>query len=301
MTIEEIFEGGSWVGEEEYVIRCPFCGDSPSHNHFFINIKKRLFNCYFCGETGHLSFLLKKFGEGLVCDLDEGRQAKVREVADIKPTDFFKDFQPIIGGLSQSSCQAFRYLTERGINELEIQLYQIYYASAGRYKDRVIIPIIENEKVVCFSARTFLGAEPKYLFPHKDETIITTAEAIYGIHWAHEYQNVVLVEGAFDAMGINRKLGWEFCGLSLLSKHMSQGQFMKLLKLPLSTSFYVMLDADAYSDGVRMVKKLHQYGREVKMCFLPQGDPASESSETLQLAIASAEEYYAGLELRDIK
>ena len=42
------------VSYEEYLGRCPFCGDSqnPEHGHLYLNIKKGVYYCVRCGEGG---------------------------------------------------------------------------------------------------------------------------------------------------------------------------------------------------------------------------------------------------------
>ena len=291
--IDDLFPDGTWASEDEYVIRCPYCGDSSSHAHLYINVRKRVYNCYRCGEAGKLRQFLREFADGASIE-EVTHQPELRVVT---PTDFFSFLTISMDTSNSRGWEALQYLQERGLTTQEIQLYGIRYAEGGRYDGRVIIPIYEGARVVCFSARSYKGADPKYLYPHRGETPLTTAEAVYGLNWAHEYRNVVLVEGAFDAMGINRKLGNDFCGLALLSKHMSPGQLNKILHMDYVTRFYVMMDADAHEECLMIAKRLFEFGRAVSVCLLEKGDPASESPEELSKAVQSSEDYYPLLEL----
>ncbi|MBE3579103.1 MAG: DUF3854 domain-containing protein [Caldanaerobacter subterraneus] len=42
------------ASSEEYVARCPFCGDSknPEHGHLYLNVSKNVYYCVRCGEGG---------------------------------------------------------------------------------------------------------------------------------------------------------------------------------------------------------------------------------------------------------
>lgn len=285
-SIDDVFPDGQWVNDEEYLIRCPVCGDG-SHNHCYINIQKRVYNCYYCSEGGTLAFLLRRYADGRDVVLGE----KPRNVkAAIQPTDFWQ-FNPLGDDMPSSGWEAQRYLSDRGIEPYESMLYQLRYATEGKYKGRVVIPIFDQsrERVVCFSARSYIGEKPKYLFPAKGETLLTTSESVFGIHWAHEYRNVVLVEGAFDAMSVNRKLPADWCGVALLSKHMCQGQLLKLLRLPRNLNLFVMMDADAFPETMKISQRLAYSNFNVWAARLEKGDPDGASPEELLSTVSQAE------------
>jgi len=50
------------TSSEEYVARCPFCGDSkkPEHGHLYLNISKNVYYCVRCGEGGDVVDLYAK-------------------------------------------------------------------------------------------------------------------------------------------------------------------------------------------------------------------------------------------------
>ena len=296
-AIEAVFPDGEWASEEEYLIQCQFCGDAASHNHLYINVVKRLFHCYYCGEAGHLSSLLKQFGGNVVL-ADRIMTAPAKRKVVVEPTDF-NSFLPLNDGCSSKGWTAIHYLTSRGISRTEIELYQLRYAEEGRYQGRIIIPIFEadGEEVVCFTSRSYSDQEPKYLMPHKGETRLTCAEVLYGQHWVRAYRKVVLVEGAFDAMAVNRKLGNEFCGVALMSKKMNPPQLTKLLRLDEETEFFVALDPDAMKESLLIAKALTEYGRNVRVVRLEGGDPASLGATTLAAAVAEAGLYGIHLKL----
>jgi len=134
--------------------------------------------------------------------------------------------------------------------------------------------------------------EPKYLFPHYGEMLLTTSEALFGYDRVRELPatSVVITEGVFDAITVNRKLGnSSLAAVAILSNKMSDGQLLKLLQLPKSTTkFYVMLDADAYKFGLHVLKRLQAYKRNAYMCFLESKDPDVATTEELSETIKAA-------------
>ena len=63
LNIEQIFPGGEWKNEDEYIIRCPICGDHRTHNHCHLNPQKGVYHCFYCGEGGSLARLIKEYAE----------------------------------------------------------------------------------------------------------------------------------------------------------------------------------------------------------------------------------------------
>ena len=50
------------ASSEEYIARCPFCGDSenPEHGHLYLNVSKNVYYCVRCGEGGSVVDLYAK-------------------------------------------------------------------------------------------------------------------------------------------------------------------------------------------------------------------------------------------------
>jgi len=300
MDISEIFEG-KWTSETEYLIRCPVCGDHATHDHCSINIVKKVFHCFFKGCSGVLAQLIREYGEGEGGDIEPRRgivEKKKHSLLD------FSQFKKITGVEGSNDRLALSYLKNRGINEDEIELYGIKYCSnpANRYYGRIILPIIENEEIVCLSARSFLPfIRPSYLFPHYGETMCTAGETVWGLDYAQNHHKgaVLLVEGVFDAIAINQKTKMNACGLALLNKAMTKSQRNKLLKLDKKVRFTIMLDSDARKDSLKIARELSNYGRQVYLCFLPEGDPASVSQEQYDRTMSEAREFDDELEMEE--
>lgn len=296
MQIEDIFDG-EWQASGEFLIRCPVCGDNPTHNHCFINLKKKTFYCHYQGCTGRLGELIKEHK-----DVDLEPRLGITEKKKYPPVDF-NQFNMVTGIEDSNDRLAMAYLKKREISKDDIELYSIGYCTntTNRYYGRIILPITENEEIVCLSARSFLPfIKPSYLFPHFGETICTAGEVIWGYDYAQAHGAVVLVEGVFDAMAVNRKQSFGLCGLALLNKAMTKAQLNKLLKLDKRVGFMIMLDADAYKDSLKIARKLFNYGRLVYVCSLSEGDPASVSKEKLNSALEKARIFDDELEMEEL-
>lgn len=297
MTIDEIFEG-VWILDVEYLIQCPYCGDHSTHDHCYINVEKQVFVCHYCGESGVLKKLLKDFGDGAKVLKKAGRERKKYKRI---TNEEFEKFKLVTGTRGTNDKLALEYLRGRGVTSLEIERYDIRYASSGRYFGRVIIPVYEENEIVCFIARSFLDfIEPKYLFPHHGETKLTTNEAIFGYDDAKGasradfLESFVLVEGVFDAMAINKAT--TAVGLAIMSKSLSEGQLYKLLKL--EGQFFIMLDPDAKKDSLKVARKLLAYSRNVKIAFLKDKDPAASGGSVIAGSLQMSEEFSFDLEMR---
>jgi DNA primase len=195
------------------------------------------------------------------------------------------------GTLSES--KAVSYLKSRGLTEDDFRRYDVRFTTSGRYAGRVIFPIYESKKLVCFVARAvFPWIQPKYLYPRRGETILTAGEAIFGYD-GYSTRKVVLVEGVFDALSVQRYLGFEcFSVMAVLGKSLSAYQLAKLWRLP-TTAFYVMLDSDARDEGIMLAAKLLTMRRtdkvEVRMCSISAKDPAESSRDEIIKSVETSE------------
>lgn len=298
MNIQTLIPNGQWKSNGEYVIKCPFCGDSKSHDHLHVNVELKRFYCFYCGKGGHISTLFLKLGL-YVKDL-ESKVPVLEKPQDIK----FEDFTPL-GQATQwthSAILARDYLIRRGVTEYEISFFdmRVTYDEQSKWYGRVIIPICEMDRVVCFAGRSYIDwVVPKYLFPRRGETLLTTAETLFtlGEYWVESPKSVVIVEGIFDALAVRRRARRDLFPVAVMSKTLKDPQLYKLLALPQPVEFIIMLDADAHWDGVQLAKKLSGYGRDVKLALLKQGDPDSCSIDELNQTLEKAEPFSFEVEM----
>jgi len=297
MDIEDLLPDGKWFTDEEYVVRCPWL-DHPTHNHCYINVVKQKFICHFCGERGWLKRLLQEYK--VVGEIEPRDEVVEREEAGRID---FSQFEKVTDGGGLMNQLAFSYLKDRGLSSEEIKAYDIRYSNEGRFYGRVLLPIYEDGKLVHFTGRSFIkSVKPKYLFPYKGETLLTTSGAIFGYDEAvnSPLSRMVIVEGIFDAMAINR-MNWKgrIRGLAILSSHISAGQLHKLLLLPKKDLYIICLDPDVHEKTIALAKTLsEEYERKnVKVVLLPEGDPASIPENKFIKFLDGAVPYSFNLEL----
>lgn len=305
MDIQDMFPDGEWKSNEEYLVRCPYCGDHPTHSHCYINVNSGMFYCHYCGEAGTAVRLSKDFGDGtLDVTPDEDYPVKVKYKDGID----FELFPKITGTKNLLDRMARTYLIQkRGMTEEEIESYNIRYTDYGKFYGRVIFPIYEDNKVVCFMARSFIEAlTPPWRFPAKGETLLTASECLfcYDDCLETDSEKVVIVEGAFDAMNLNRMSkypGLDYFSLSLQGKRLHDTQLNKLLRFSKESQFYIMLDSDARKAELEVGRKLRMYGRKVKLCQLETGDPGDMGYEwELADVLSNAKELDISLEVKEL-
>ena len=273
--IDDIFDG-RWVTKYEYLVSCPICGDSTSHPHMHLNPTKGVYYCFHCGAKGHLKQLVDDYAHG--ARYKKSVSKKVDQAVD--KIDFY-DFSRIIAMVPDAlNTKAMDYLHERGMSDEEIVTYQVRLARYGKFAWRVVFPMVEERKVVCFAGRKMPGVDgTKWRFPRRDETISTASETVYNINSVEDHHTVVITEGIFDAINIERLSRGGICGVALNGKRLHQPQLYKLLKLPKVETFCVMLDSDAKMETLTAAKQLSVYGKKVKICLLGSGEPEDIISE----------------------
>lgn len=301
MNIEEIFPDGELQGDE-YIIRCFYCpdGDHPTHNHLSINQAKKVFRCLRCGETGTLRRLLANAGKYMELE----PRAEVIEKKKY-PAINFSSFPQIKKDNMSMSRMAYTYVTKRrGITDQEIAFYDIRYATEGKFYGRILIPICEGGRVVCFSARSFFDfIKPKYLFPHYGQTPLTAGEAIFGYDRAVKEcpEFIILVEGVFDAIAVNKAFNNNVQGLAIMSDAMTDSQLYKIMKLPKKSRICILLDATARKEAIKVAKKFVKWSYfldEPRVAFLKKGDPASVTGRDLAQAVFYAKPFSFDLEMK---
>ena len=111
---------------------------------------------------------------------------------------------------------AIAYLSKRGVNNTDINKYNIGYCESGLYKNMIIIPTYDKDgRINYFTARSFEKESfVKYRNPQVSRDIIPNE------HFINWNLPIILCEGLFDAMAIKRN------AIPLLGKNI-QSNLMK--------------------------------------------------------------------------
>ena len=188
---------------------------NPSKMKLYVNVKKGL-GYDFIGGAGYNAFQLIKELEGYETDTEcesflintlkisfdpntlQGEKEKEPKCPPL--AEEIKIPSGVVPVLSNNviAKQAVEYLKKRGITKKDIEKYHLMVGVKGECYRRVVIPFIEDKKIVWYQARAINNfIVPKY----KNPKGVEKSFLVYNID---NLKNVALVtEGAIDAMLIN--------------------------------------------------------------------------------------------------
>jgi len=195
----EYSTSGKNVSEGWVNIRCLWCGDDS--NHLGINLSSKFFNCWICGEKGPPQKLVRK--------IEDTGESKAREIIEEfqtleKYTKAIRHKPLSYQSLPKESTTDFpdihiEYLKSRNFDPQDlINRYDIRACyNLGRYKFRIIIPVIMNHKIVGFTSRDVTDkSEYRYKNCRPEEGVLPQSEWIYnGDSLVH---TALIVEGPTD-------------------------------------------------------------------------------------------------------
>jgi DNA primase len=200
--------GAGWVG-----IQCPCCSDHSSHGAF--NVEDNYYSCWHCG--GHSIAWVIKHLENI--PYAEAKK-RVEEYSTDSPITTKRTITtstksdicfPI--GTTFLKDQHKRYLQTRGFDPDEMEK-KYHLLGTGpiafvkvkdekgnefriNYSNRIIIPIIYQDKVVSYQGRDITGkAEPKYRTCPASEEVIHHKHILYNLDNCED--TIIVVEGALD-------------------------------------------------------------------------------------------------------
>lgn len=213
--------GRGWVS-----IQCRFCTDHS--NHLGININSNVFSCMKCGVKGGLPFLVKTI---LDCSWREAYEAlepyeelSTRDGGHPPPraSPRWRDKDlPIPKSFSKEFPHRFiQYLAARGFNPKRlIEKYDLYAChTMGRFRWRVIAPVIMNGRVVNFIGRDISGkAKSKYILETNEAAALPKGQILYNLDAAGD--TILIVEGPADVWRIGdgavATMGTQFSALQV--------------------------------------------------------------------------------------
>jgi hypothetical protein len=223
-------------------IKCPFCGENDPSEHLGIEIVGKHIGRWACWRNIQHSgpnprALLMKIlhcswdaADSLLSDVSSFDDLKERlQRSDNPIIPLVKVGEPPqvekeegLKLLSRIGCadRFFNYLRKRKYptNEHEalVKEYNLYGALIGRFKNRIVFPIVENRKLVGYTGRCVDGGMLRYLSepgPIVKKTLLWYDElASLSLNGLHDDSTspfarcIVITEGPFDAMRVD----WTF-------------------------------------------------------------------------------------------
>lgn len=232
-------DSGKNVSQGEINICCIECGEEGYH--LGINEKKQLFHCWVCSFSGNLTFLISKLEN---CSYKQAvdliyKPVKIQFNIEQKLSEYFEEEKQII---ENESCKlppftksllieqanifnyiAIHYLNERGIELNVIKEANLHYCYHGKFKNRIIIPIYYQGKLVNYVGRTWdKKAEKRYLNCSNNESLISTKNLLYNYDNVQNCDILIVVEGIFDCFkaGLDRSIATLGTEMTLTQKHL---------------------------------------------------------------------------------
>jgi len=252
--------------------RCPLCGDSQkskSKKRFhlqFDNENSIYWQCWNCGLSGNFyelyselenvsikeAFkLFNRYNEKIILNTLKPKPQKIN-----KKSHNFNTFNYILKDCIGINDDVSGYILKKYQNILKEFIQKrcvdipLYICYQGTYKNRIIIPIWENDDIIYFQGRRiYEGMEPKYLNPSVEKSNILMNKNNFD-----KDKSIVLNEGIIDADMIGNQ------GSSFIGKEITQ-DFIDLVKKYTNKDIIINLDND--KDGM---SKLNEYVDIYKSC-----------------------------------
>ena len=164
-------------------------------------------------------------------------------------------------------------LVERHVTAEQAMRWRFGFATEGRLAGRVVIITRREDRTIAhYAARAIGRTEKRYLFPSESEH--ADLGPLFGEeHWSTVARaTVVVAEGAFNALAIERALGIDIAVAALSGSRVTAGTIARL-----GAFARVVVATDADQAGDRAARRIEcglAGGPEVIRVRLPEGEDA---------------------------
>lgn len=241
------------MSDNEIILKCPICekNDSPK---LYVNVELGLMNCFRCGFKGSIKKLYKypHIIEILKDKISLSEMSRLNKFKPLEQSSYsiFNELNPV-REIIYTDPQ-FDYLVNRGWTDDMIFTYRPMLSLNNKFKDRVIIPIIDNEEIVYFTARDLSNnSKQKYLNAEVSrKNIIFKSKLDENMLFP---EDCFFCEGIFDAAKLPNSI-------ALLGKTISKENEQNILEfLRGKKRIYICLDYGAESCMNVIAKKLSSW------------------------------------------
>ena len=207
-------------------ITCLWCDDLSNHLGVSPN---NLYHCWICGKKGSVLDIIRKIEN---CSYSKA-ESIVKEYSTLSPLTFEEKIKEHIGPRRGSILPKEAgelttlhrdYLQQRNYNpDFLIEKYRLTACDFfGKYKYRIIVPVLMAGKVVNFTARDTTGrAKEPYLNCPNKEALIPMKDCLYNLDSVQD--TALIVEGVTDVWtmgdGTVATMGTEFTQNQILLLH----------------------------------------------------------------------------------
>lgn len=279
---------GKNIGNFFGIETCVFCGCGGYH----LGISKEgRVNCWQCSTHSLRDFLLKIEGTWKAVNATLKKyelepqevlnNIKTKENQEEKHEHIIKNYKLPSTFVDIFPNEAKEYLRDRGFDYLElVKKYGIKYSgNFGRAKYRISFPIIMDNKIVSYGARTILKDDSimPYMYERDEDSGIHRKELLFGLN--HVFSDkAILVEGIFDSVNVG------FGTIALLSKWFSALQILRLKQSGIKRFFLMPDNNDPGS--LKSFKKLESnlvWADEISYVEYDSEDPGCMDKKSVQL------------------
>ncbi len=238
---------------DELILHCPKCPRDKTPK-LYVNVDKGVFNCFRCDWHGKIKELYK-FPELISTledriSLSEFSKLKSFKPLDLSNIDILEDLNPVRELYYQDP--QYDYLLKRGWNDELISTYKPLISMNEKYKNRVILPVVKDEKIIYWTARSI---EPNPIMKYKNPSIPRN-DVIFEslIHENIFFPEIMIIcEGLFDAYKIPNSI-------ALFGKTItSENEINIIKKASNKKTIYVCLDQGAESNIQTICSKLQSW------------------------------------------
>lgn len=278
---------------------CPSCGE----HKFGIQISTDRTNCFKCGynpKPVNLLMSLEKIDTTIevykILNNLTGIKYEDYEVErlEVKKNLVLPDgYKNIRMGNSSLAKAARKYLIKRGFDINELSMAGFGYGNKGKYFGYIIMPYYENNQLIYFTTRLFIGSGPKFNNPPMGDFGIGKNSMIYNKDSLYMYDRVFLVESITNA----RTIGDNTIGIG--GKILSITQRNEIIKSPCK-KIIIGLDRDAILHAVDIAFDLIDY-KKIKIMVMPKEKDINDLGRSKSLLISQKAKYLTYQTLQKFK
>ena len=205
------------TGTNTFKARCPYCGDSAQSltkkrfNLIYKSPETILWNCFNCNQSGNFLQLYafikntttKQAQKDLRINSLTNIQFNTIKKPEPKPIPTFEDFSWILNdcittpdGIIQTQLYN-KFLEFKNTRKIDYPMFVTY---KGEFKNRVILPIYQNNQMIYFQARTLTNSSKKYKNP-----ISPKQHIIFNKNNWDTSKPIIITEGMLDTLSIGNQ------------------------------------------------------------------------------------------------
>lgn len=277
---------------------CVFCG---KESHMYINVQTGLWDCKRCNESGNIYKLLRFVDKLYLLQgatvVERETIASVRsileEAREQDDTESAVDLPVIpmpVGWRVLSSGSA--YLSGRGVSAEEARRYEIGKTDMfQKYRNYILVPIRDGGEVRGFIGRYASKCVPEGKLRYNNSVGTEFGSLLFGYDEIIQgvTTTVILVEGIFDKISVDRFLGLctapEVKCVATFGKKISNVQINKLVQKSV-WRVILLYDFDA-------IKDIKRYGLELEKFFITDITFTAKSKDIDECTSAEAAEVFS--------